>query len=304
MFTAITSNLRPYRYHLVGREDGFVFSEHPVAFTCFLYSDAFVGQLNMTPNSVFTVSCLVLFATLFSSCINVVLGNPRNPCHPGRRYLGEGNTCKVYRVPPRLCRKCMLNETNINPTGKFLDCTNIYNIIDPECRVELQRYAKWNKCDALRNQQVAAFEENIVPLDYFVYSICEECCDCVSTGAKESQYWRRRRDQTLFQTAERPNCGTHAAADMCSVWPNVRAVVNWYNELPSYEEVEALPEVCPILKTWRQLRIQSDSLSEEERNTVPEEAQPFLKNFTRIARCSARPVWQACIRLESSQSRI
>lgn len=248
----------------------------------------------------FAITLLVLFAGQAAQ----VYGNPRNPCHPARRHMGADNSCRVYRVPPRMCKACTLNETNIGPTGKFANCSSIYNIATEGCRSQLELYAKWNQCDKLRNRQVRSFEDNIVPLDYFVYSVCEECCDCVTVGAKQGQFWSRRRQGTLFQHQDRVNCGTHAAADICAVWPNVRAVVNWYSELPSEAELDALPNICPILKTWRVQRQSPSHLEQEERDHVPEAALPFLKNYTRVARCHNRPVWQSCIRLESKQSRI
>lgn len=258
----------------------------------------------MTRDSSGTLAGIALLVVLFVIQGAEVCGNPRNPCHPARRDMGVDNSCRVYRVPPGMCGACTLNETNIGPTGKFANCSSIYNIVTDECRLQLELYAKWNKCDKLRNRLVADFENSIVPLDYFVYSVCEECCDCVTVGSKQNEFWRRRREGTLFQYQDRANCGTHAAADICTVWPNVRAVVNWYKQIPSDEEVDALPDVCPILKSWRIQRQSPSLLSQEEREKVPEAALPFLRNYSNSARCHTKPVWQSCVRLEAKQSRI
>lgn len=243
---------------------------------------------------------------LVATCVLTVASayvNPRNPCH-AKRDLGAGNTCLIYVVPPALCSVCRLKDTNSG--GKFADCRGIYDVGSDACRREVRRYAYKNrKCDPLRVAQVADYDNQLEPLDFFLYAVCEECCDCVPTGALQREYDSRKRAKTLFDVAGRANCGTHAAVDVCKVWPKVRGIVNWSGRMPTKTKIDALPDVCPMLQKWRSARAGRNSkLSQEEKDTVPLEAQPFLKQFVGVARCGNRRTWQRCVSLERNQSRI
>lgn len=253
-----------------------------------------------------TAMLATLFLVIFNISVNAQFVNLRNPCHPNRRTLGDGSDCEVYRIPPRLCQACKLKDDNYDSQGKFLFCDSIYDLEDETCKAQLELYVKWNKCDKLRQRQMRNFNENLVPLDYLVYSVCEECCDCVTPKSKENEFFTRRRDGTLFNIKGRANCGTHAAADVCLVWPKVKAVVTWFSQIPSQAEVDALPNVCKVLRDWREARKggQSSGLTFKERENVPDAAVPFLRSFANVAKCASKDVWQSCVRLEGSQKRI
>lgn len=255
---------------------------------------------------------ITLFTVLLLLC-SVVYGqvktpyvNPRNPCHPNKRQYGDDSDCEVYRVPPQLCKFCKIKKSNYDTSGKFNQCSSIFNIEDPLCEEQLRLYAKWNRCDRERNMQVANYSANIIGLDYFAYSICEECCDCVSLDSRKDTYQSQRRDGKLFQVTERANCGTHAAADICLVWPNVKWVVNWWRQIPSKAEVEAMEPICPGLQKWRQDRKPNSGagLTNEERFNVPAFARPFLNQFMKAVRCGRQTTWKECVDLELSQGRL
>lgn len=239
---------------------------------------------------------LLFVVGLFSASSGFV--NPRNPCHE-KRSLGDGSTCEVPIIPPRLCLSCRLKPTDAG--GKFKECDNIYNLTAPECKEQFQKYAALNPCDPLRQQQVADYENNIKALDFFVYAVCEECCDCITVGAKVNEYWKRKKSNTLFDVEGRANCGTHAAVDICKVLPNIKTVVNYKSAMPHPNVIAELPKICPPLKDWRNGRSQ---LPEEEQELVPEFAHEFLRNYTHAARCFKKSLWQSCVRLESDQNRV
>lgn len=241
---------------------------------------------------------IFFFSLLFLVSATSAYVNPKNPCH-NKRDLGENSNCEAPVIPPRLCKDCRLKETDA--AGNFLDCKSIFNITTPECRIQFQKYATRNPCDQLRNQQIAAFDENIESLDFFAYAVCEECCDCVREGSIEDQYAASAAAGTLFDFENRANCGTHAAVDICKVLPNVKVVVNTISQIPTAEELEQIPHICPLLKEWRDNR---SSLPADEQNTVPEFAREFLSNYTKVASCGASSVWRSCVRLETAQSRI
>lgn len=253
-----------------------------------------------------TAVTLAFALLVWSGYATIVGANPRNPCHPGRRDMGLNSTCAVVRIPPQMCTACALDESKIDSRGKLGDCLRVFHTNTTQCRRELNRYASWNPCDAQRNAQVRQYAQSLIPLDYFVYAVCEQCCDCVPIGARREQYTWRIRSGKLFDTVGRPNCGSHAAADICSVWPNVRAIVNWKTEIPPKNVLDKIPDICIPLRRWRKARVggKNSSLSEPERNTIPGIVQPLLKAHSRAANCRAKPVWDACVRMEVKQRRI
>lgn len=239
-----------------------------------------------------TTLILVLF-TLAHSWVN-----PRNPCHE-KRYLGENSNCETPVLPWKLCTECKLKETD--PGGKFKDCKSIFDIQAPSCKYQLKKYAAMNPCDQLRGRQVADFDNNIESLDFFIYAICEECCDCVSVGAEVSDYYPLKRANELFDYETRANCATHVAVDVCKVFPKIKTAVKTVNDIPTPQQLANIPYICSPLQDWRNSR---SSLPEDQRELVPEFAQGFLKNFSKAARCWKQSLWQDCVRLESDQNRI
>lgn len=224
--------------------------------------------------------------------------NPRNPCHE-KRYLGEDSNCEAPVLPWKLCTECRLKETD--PGGKFKDCKSIFDITAPSCKYQLKKYASLNPCDGLRNRQVADFNNNLEALDFFVYAVCEECCDCVSFGAEVGDYYPLKQADDLFDYETRANCGTHAAVDVCKVFPKIKTAVKKTELIPPPAVLASYPYICPPLQDWRESRT---SLPEDQQELVPDFAQSFLQNFSIAARCWKQSLWEDCVRLESDQNRI
>lgn len=120
-------------------------------------------------------------------------------------------------MPSNLCNKCHLKQSN--PNGTFKNCQMIYNLDAPDCRAELQVYVNNNPCDFIRKEQVLRWnQQDKIALDYFVYSICEECCDCIKKGSTASMYdalaaTHTTANPTLY-TTKRGNCPAHAYYDV------------------------------------------------------------------------------------------
>lgn len=271
--------------------------------------------MHLSTSKISTVrTCLPLLFLVFTcTAFNQVLAqqktpyvNPRNPCHPDKKSYGDDSNCLVYRIPPKLCTKCKLNQDNIDNGGKFDKCYSIFNIPDDGCRKQIEKYATLNPCDKERNKAVKNYSQNIIALDYFIYSVCEECCDCVRTKSKVSEYKQRKKANTLFEIDTRANCGTHAAADICMVWPKVRWVINHKEPFPTQQEINKMKDICPPLRKWRNDRKSGSGagLTPKQINTVPGYAQTFLKQFIDVAKCKKRSLWQSCVSLEQSQRRI
>lgn len=238
----------------------------------------------------------VLIVVLSMGC--VAYGErSRNPCHPGRRVELLGATCEYIRLPPRLCRDCKL--TGYDSRGYFDDCSAIYDLEDNSCRKVLEEYVELNPCDTVRGNQVKTYDdpESRAALDYFTYSICEECCDCIPRGAKQSEFRQRFLQKTLI-SLERGNCPAHAHYDICRVWPEVRFVT-----LPGLPLRTNLPKICPIIREWFSSDA-SKGWSSNDNTQMDPRIKRFLRIFTRFAKCSNKQSWLMCVGLESAQNRI
>jgi len=252
-------------------------------------------------------SGMVRFAQIFAGAlvtaalVGHTIGQGFAPCHSNQNLQGDGVTCESVTIPGQLCKKCRSRPYTAN--GRFVNCAQIY-FMDQECRKELSRYARLNQCDVVRNQYVRDFSKrtNREGLDYFLYSVCEECCDCIPIGSQESEYSTRKREGTLLQV-NRGNCGNHAVVDICKVWPQVKAV-----RLPRATPVQnlnELPAICPVLRQWKQDLGNPRAFEGPFRITpIPPAMRQFLTRYVRTAQCSARQIWIPCYRAESSQGRL
>lgn len=222
----------------------------------------------------------------------------RNPCHLNKTQNGLGVTCEKVRLPNKLCTACKLKPPG--PGGHFVNCRSIYDLDSKACRYQLNQYAKFNRhCDPVRSRQLKGISNplNKQGLDYFIYSICEECCDCVPIGAHISQFRMRRKTGKLINV-NRGNCPAHAVYDICKVWPKVRFVSRgkMKNEF-------SRPMICEELRKWFNSPASTNWLG---RSFVPinDNIKHFLERFSYAARCTNRGTWERCQRLEAAQQRV
>ena len=223
------------------------------------------------------------------------------PCHDNRRTSDEGSNCDIPIIPPKLCRVCKLRPTLRR--GNFASCSRIYDLSTPDCRKQLRRYARLNRdCDEKRFEQVKDFSDDLnrQGLDYFVYSVCEECCDCIPRGTRRGEYSTRRTEGTLIKV-DRANCATHARFDICKVLPEIRYVKRKSTDfVPSTEE---WPPICPIIRKWKDGPDGQGTFNKDEVNMPPEMRQ-FLTLYTNTLRCKNQVLWEECVELELAQRRI
>jgi len=242
----------------------------------------------------------ILFGALLVVSIAVgTLG--QGVCHRDRGLQGVGVTCEVVTIPPQLCGSCRLRPTNAN--GGLVNCTQAFSI-DRGCRRQLTRYARFNRCDVLRNEYVRDFSNplNLEALDFLLYAMCEECCDCVRVGSLEREYNTRRRDGTLMQV-ERGNCGNHARLDICRVLPNLKTTTTPRAGPPS--NLDALPPICDVLDRWWRGLGRPFIFRDELRITrIPPVMRRFLTRFVESARCARRNTWIPCHRAELAQGKL
>lgn len=223
----------------------------------------------------------------------------KNPCHPNKSQQGKGVTCDVITLPASLCKSCRLRP--YNPNGNFFDCANIYNLDTPQCEAALNSYVKLNPCDEKRKELMNNFasDANKKSLDYFVYSVCEECCDCVRMGTVEGQYAVRKMKKTLLK-ATRGNCPAHAFYDICKVWPNVKYLKRPNQKTP---DLSKWPKMCPMAKQWRDSP-SGQNWYNKETVKVSYNFRKFLWRFMSVAGCASQQLWNECVKLETAQNRL
>lgn len=239
-----------------------------------------------------TVCLLSLLTTIFAS---------KNPCHSNKSLQGRGVTCGKVVLPRWLCSACRLKPTA--PSGDFKNCQSIYDLTNLQCQSALRAYAWRNrKCDPVRARQVQDFNntDNVKGLDYFVYAVCEQCCDCVPRGSKPIQFWSRRSMNTLL-SVNRGNCPAHAWYDVCAIWPKVRYVVDQFglpapsSQVPNY--------LCPMLTTWIK-KPQNNPWLLKSWLYVDPPIKDFFISFFRAANCGQQRVWQSCTNMEYKMGRL
>lgn len=271
----------------------------------------------MTTSLLFVVACALLLhlscaqspevptptpmATMATAPTSAPPRMSRNPCHAGRnaRLLGAFD-CEGIVLPKRMCARCNIGDYSLT-TGIFNDCTNMYRTMEPSCVNELQEYVRLNPCDDVRARQVANMDNprNAEALDYFIYSVCEECCDCIPRGSREDQFLERR-DQGVnaLTSVFRGNCPAHAHFDICRIWPEIRYItVEGGPTFPQY------PKICPIISDWF-FSPASEDWPNNDNTEIARPIQRFLRQYNRFTRCRRRSTWESCTLLETAQRRI
>lgn len=145
------------------------------------------------------------------------------PCHSGREQLGAPG-CTDITLPYDLCKNCPIKD--VAPNGDFKNCRSIYDIDAPKCMGQLIQYVQMNTCDWRRAEQMDQWlnsGDNWVKaqakekLDYFVYAVCEECCDCIPISSSYKDYSVAAQNEDDLFTHTRGNCAAHAYYDVSSI---------------------------------------------------------------------------------------
>ncbi|CAN8076399.1 unnamed protein product [Agarophyton chilense] len=199
-------------------------------------------------------------------------------------------------MPAGMCSACALR--NVTPKGDFKNCKSIYNLDSAQCKSKLQEYAQKNQCDTKRKSQVnewsAASKQK---LDYFVYAVCEQCCDCIPKGATAAQYGSRKNQKKLFHP-ERGNCPAHAFYDICKVLPNIK-----YMALGNAPFKGGWGHACGHLRKWFNSPAATNWLSNHNAKMIFNIKQ-FLGNVNVANQCGSKAVWTRCVDMEKKQRRI
>lgn len=231
------------------------------------------------------------------------------PCHLNKQRMGDGVRCRRVDLPRGLCSACPLRPPS--PQGKFLKCWDIFDTSAPGCLPKMQEYVAANSCDKKRGQAVAALTQDANDgdarsiIDYFLYSVCEQCCDCIPMGVSADRYPQYLASHTAanptLYTPTRGNCPAHAKYDICMVAPNITHFA--HPEDPPHPYEKELPQACPMLDKWASSPA-SDGWQENPLTSVEPDLEAFLFLTLEKTQCATKDIWDRCYNLEAAQDHL
>lgn len=218
------------------------------------------------------------------------------PCHNNKP--GEAApSCTTLVVPQSLCRACPLRPAL--PDGNYASCTDIYDLTAPACRPAIRAYAAANPCDTRRAFQVDRWSAaDRTSLDYFIYAMCEMCCDAAQFGSRVEQY-EERRDSGRLWSAKRGNAAAHFFYDICTLYPSFQAF-----DLGEGECVDA-PEgrsVCEDMREWVS-GPGKNWFGDNDVQIGPNIVDAIEDSMIAMS-CSDQTIWSNCVTMEQLQNRV
>ncbi len=225
------------------------------------------------------------------------------PCPGPKAPLGKGVTCGEVKLPPNMCNACKLREPHAvgKLKGQFKDCANIYDTYAPSCMSSLEAYVAANPCDKIRAANLADLKsakpswQSRVQMDYFFYSLCEQCCDCIPIGADKSA----NKGQWVTY---RGNCPAHAWYDVCAILPDVTHFVKIGQATPAKFK-NSPPKMCPLLTQWAKSSAFANWQKNPKTNFSPK-LDAGLESLLDSIECSNPSIWDSCFNLESLQNNL
>lgn len=172
----------------------------------------------------------------------------------------------------------------------------------------MRQYVNANPCDPVRAAALDKLEANPQDtearqiIDYFLYSLCEQCCDCVPMGANDeffSQYQAAHSssDPALYDPA-RGNCPAHAYYDVCKVLPKVTSF-HKIGQAPK----SGMPPACPLLNKWFE-QPGSKNWQNDPQTDISPGLRAFLLNMLDVHECAKKQIWDVCYDLEEKQKHL
>eukprot|EP00471_Norrisiella_sphaerica_P002024 CAMPEP_0184483784 /NCGR_PEP_ID=MMETSP0113_2-20130426/5450_1 /TAXON_ID=91329 /ORGANISM="Norrisiella sphaerica, Strain BC52" /LENGTH=826 /DNA_ID=CAMNT_0026864389 /DNA_START=43 /DNA_END=2523 /DNA_ORIENTATION=+ len=213
---------------------------------------------------------------------------------------GNENWCKKGTYKCADVRGRVLKNTPVGKSlvGSFKNCRNVYDLDEP-CFKKLKAYANANKCDAKRNQIVKVLESNqqgaarqraLEEADYFLYSICEQTCDCIPLGAQ-----RNKRQLSVY----RGNCFAHYYYDICQIWDKAETV-----KLQGRGTPRGVQNICAKLKTFLNKNPNWLTRDVQFKTSDEKDIEAALSMFLNATGGADKALWDRCFDLECSQGRI
>lgn len=217
------------------------------------------------------------------------------------------SNCTVPRLPWNLCTVCKLKPfdgkgSNLNFGG--INRFDIYDLSTPRCMAMMQRYVKFNPCDTLRAKALANIDKlwGYKTMTYFMYSICETCCDCIPIGSREDEYEERSRNGKLIHV-DRGNCAAHFYYDTCRIWPNARQITGLYGKVFKHSDHPRF-QWCSDFKRWQFSPNARGWLRNNNVKGLTQNMRRAMRYMSIYGRCREKTQWQNCVKMERAQFRV
>lgn len=254
------------------------------------------------PPSVALVSLLLLLLTLHAPGISAT---SFGVYHLSNRQAASG--CRSVRLPPNMCTSCPLKPfSGSGPNLDFGDDAvnrfDIYNLSSAACQGAMRQYVEANPCDDKRARALKNIGKPFAQKVwiYFMYSVCETCCDCIPIGARPNQYnWRKRRGRLI--NVLRGNCAAHYFYDTCKIWPNAGRVVSTQD--PDSRTPWVSPW-CDDFRTWQFSPFAKGWLRNNRVNGTTYRMRRAMNMLMRSTACTNKRQWLDCLRMERAQGRV
>lgn len=259
--------------------------------------------------SIFSPTIASIFLLLLylpnARLISIATGASFYPCHASKTAPNFDVKCTTLHLPSSLCLSCSLRPPAAD--GSFIDCNNIFDTSTSSCHDALQQYVDENPCDHARKAALTSFLSDFTDdsarsiLDYFLYSVCENCCDCIPMGTTAADYDALLATHTKHQPSlwkeDRGNCPAHAVYDVCKVLPNVHAFASVDSP------VQDAPPACPALNVWLSSSAATNWAVNPE-TQISNDTRIFLRGLLEASNCKNRQIWTRCHNLEDTQGHL
>ena len=165
----------------------------------------------------------------------------------------------------------------------------------------MQRYVDANPCDQTRKKALANIDKlsRYKVMIYFMYSVCETCCDCIPIGAREHQYEERKKSKPLINI-KRGNCAAHFHYDTCKIWPKARQITSLKGRAYKYSDKA---QWCPDFKTWQFSPYAKGWLRNDNVDGFTWKMRRAMNSLAAKTRCGQETQWKNCVKMERAQGR-
>lgn len=258
----------------------------------------------MFQSTIFVITCSITFAFIVQA---IQTGSDRYEVIniSGRQANSETN-CSTLRIPWNLCSACPLKPFTVKPGGVVnfggVNRFDIYDLSSSQCRNMLNRYVTFNPCDDVRKTAVMNMDNSGAAkrrVIYFMYSVCELCCDCVPIGSREEDYEKRKEEGTLVKI-ERGNCAAHFFYDTCRIWPTSSKILGLLENSTTNEG----EEWCDDFRTWQFSPAAKGWLRNNDAGGITAPMADAMKSLLRVSNCGHKKTWTDCVRMERGQNRV
>lgn len=195
---------------------------------------------------------------------------------------------------------------NYTPGG--VNRFDIYQVNNTWCRTKLKQYVDNNPCDTKRATTIKNLDSDkpwqamnaYKQLIYFMYSVCETCCDCIPIGSREDSYAEQKANNTVVHVA-RGNCAAHMHYDTCRIWPNAGEFL-WLKGTPS----NTTTPWCPDFKWWQlESNFSRGWLRNNDVDGLTDNMKRGMNELMKRTLCGRNPgLWKDCVRMERAQFRV